>query len=35
MDADEVSALFDHLDKNRDGKISYPELLEQFSAVNT
>ncbi len=28
MDADEVSALFDHLDKNRDGKIGYPELLE-------
>lgn len=35
LSGDEAFALFDHLDKNRDGKIGYAELVEQFSALNT
>jgi len=35
LTGDEAFALFEYLDKNKDGKIGYEELVEQFSAYNT
>ena len=35
LDAEELVALFEHLDKNRDGKIGLADFLETFSAINT
>jgi len=35
LSGDEAFALFEYLDKNKNGKIGYEELVEQFSAFNT
>lgn len=35
LDEDEANALFRHLDINNDGSISYNELVEMFSGLNT
>jgi len=35
LSGDEAFALFEYLDKNKNGKIGYKELVEQFSAFNT
>jgi len=35
LDEDEANALFRHLDINNDGSISYTELVEMFSGLNT
>jgi Ca2+-binding EF-hand superfamily protein len=35
LDDEEANALFRHLDLNHDGSISYNELVEMFSNINT
>ena len=35
LDEEEVMAIFRHLDINSSGAITYAELVEQFSAINT
>ena len=35
LDDEEIAAIFKNLDMNSNGSVTYAELVEQFSTINT